>query len=154
MKKIFRTTLFSLTAFALTASVAHAQMKPEEAIKTRQAGYAFMAWNMGKIKANLDGNFNKEQVINAANAVAGIANSGMGALFIPGTEKEVNGVKTRAKPEIFTDKEGVAAVAKPYLAATNNLAKVAATGDVEAIKTAFAETGKTCKGCHDKFRTE
>lgn len=32
---------------------------------------------------------------------AGIANSGMGALYVPGTEKDIGDVKTRVKPELF-----------------------------------------------------
>jgi hypothetical protein len=47
-----------------------------------------MAWNMGRIKMNVEGgNFNKEEVIKAANAIQAIANSGMGALYPPGTDK-------------------------------------------------------------------
>ena len=80
----------TVVAFVLAglASAVFAQqpLKPEEMIKYRKAGYSFMSWNMGKIKANLDGTFNKEQVIAAANVIAGTANSGMGALFGPGTE--------------------------------------------------------------------
>ena len=154
MKKFILSAFLAITSLSI-ATGASAQMKPEEYIKTRQAGYTFMAWNMGKIKANLEAKeFNKEQTIAAANAIAGIANSGMGALFVPGTEKEVNGVKTAVKPELFTDKVGVGAVAKDFNLAANNLAKAAATGDVTAIKTAFADTGKTCKGCHDKYQVE
>ncbi|HPB74574.1 MAG TPA: cytochrome c, partial [Chromatiaceae bacterium] len=57
------------------ATTAIAQVKPEDQIKYRQAGYSFMAWNMGKIKANLEGEYNAKQVEAAANAIAGIANS-------------------------------------------------------------------------------
>ena len=86
MKKI--ATALLLTALAGTA-LAQQAMKPEDMIKTRKAGYTFMAWNMGKIKANLDGTFNKDQVIAAANLVAATANSGMGALYAPGTDKDI-----------------------------------------------------------------
>lgn len=40
-----------------------ADMKAEDAIQTRQAGYKFMAWNMGKIKEQVvDGSvvYNKD----------------------------------------------------------------------------------------------
>jgi len=29
---------------------------------------------------------------------------------------------------------------------------MAQTGDLDAIKTQFGETGKSCKGCHEDFR--
>lgn len=145
----------TLGIIALTlATAASAQMKPEDQIKTRQAGYKFMAWNMGKIKANLEGEYNKDQVIAAANVVAATANSGMGALFGPGTDKPIGDVKTRVKPELFTEGENVGKLAGDFTAAANNLAKVAATGDAAAMKTAFGEMGKACKACHDKYRAE
>ena len=95
MKRIVATLVLAGLA---SGAMAQQTLKPEEMIKFRKAGYSFMSWNMGKIKANLDGTFNKEQVIAAANVIAGTANSGMGALFGPGTEKEVGGEKTRVKP--------------------------------------------------------
>ena len=117
----------TVVAFVLAglASAVFAQqpLKPEEMIKYRKAGYSFMSWNMGKIKANLDGTFNKEQVIAAANVIAGTANSGMGALFGPGTEKEVGGEKTRVKPEFFQQSEKVRELAMAFNKEANELAK-------------------------------
>lgn len=99
-------TLAALILASVAGSVlAQQTLKPEEMIKTRKAAYSFMAWNMGKIKANLDGSFNQDQVVHAANAVAAVANSGLGALFGPGTDKEVGGEKTRVKPEFFQQQD-------------------------------------------------
>jgi hypothetical protein len=102
------------TLLTLSATAASAQAKPEDNIRWRQSGYHFMAWNMGRIKANLDGTFNKDQVVQAANTIAAIANSGMGALYQPGTEKGKGWKETRVKPELFTDKEGVGKVAMAF----------------------------------------
>jgi len=151
MKKIVAALV--LVSFAGVA-LAQQSLKPEEMIKIRKSGYAFMAWNMGKIKANLDGTFNKDQVIAAANVVAATANSGMGVLFGPGTEKEVGGEKTRVKPEFFEQPDKVKEAAINYIRETSELAKVAATGDVAAIKAQFGKTGSTCKACHDQFRRD
>src|SRR5690606_25153785 len=63
-----------------TASLAVAQVSPEDQIEFRKAGYSFMSWNMGKIKAQVvEGSvpYDQAQVAAAANAIAGIANSGM-----------------------------------------------------------------------------
>jgi cytochrome c556 len=153
MKKI---VVALLIAGVAGAAFAQQSLKPEEMIKIRKSGYSFMSWNMGKIKANLDGNFNKEQVIAAANVVAATANSGMGALFAPGTEKDVGDQKTRVKPEFFdpANKNKLSEVAQAFNKEANELAKVAATGDVAAIKAQFGKTGGTCKGCHDAFRKD
>jgi len=147
-----------LTAAALAlAGSAFAQVKPEDAIKFRQAGYASMAWNMGKLKAMLVDNpasFNKDQAVAAANTIAALANSGMGALYLPGSDKGKGWVETRVKPELFTDGEGVKKVAIAFNKEANELAKLAATGDAAAIKAQFGKVGETCKSCHDKFRKE
>lgn len=145
-------TLAALILLSLSGAVMAQALKPEEMIKTRKAAYSFMSWNMGKIKANLDGSFNQDQVINAANAVAAVANSGLGALFGPGTDKEVGGEKTRVKPEFFQQQDKVRELAMNFNREANELAKVAATGDKAAIQAQFGKTGGTCKACHDNFR--
>lgn len=109
---------------------------------------------MGKIKGNLEGTYNKDQVAAAANAIAGIANSGMGALYGPGTDKAIGNVKTRVKPEFFKEGDNVGKLAREFNAAANDLAKVAAGGDTAAVKTAFGKLGEACKACHDKYREE
>ena len=150
MKKILALGILALSI----AGTASAQVKPEDQIKYRQAGYSFMAWNMGKIKANVEGEYNAQQVQAAANAIAAIAGSGMGALYGPGTDKAVGDRKTRVKPEFFQNMEDVGKLATDFNAAAANLAKVAATGDKAAVQKAFADTGSTCKACHDKYRME
>lgn len=141
-------------ALLAAAGTASAQLKPEDQIKFRQGGYRFMAWNMGKIKANLEGQYNKEQVVAAANVIAAIANSGMGALFGPGTDKGVGFHETKVKPEFFTSGNQVKEVAQAYIKEANELAKVAAGGDAAVVKTQFGKLGEACKACHDKFRAE
>ncbi len=139
---------------AMVAGSALADVKPEDAIKYRQSGYAFMSWNMQKIKANLDGTYNKEDVIKAATAIQAIANSGMGALYAPGTDKGTGWEPTRAKPEIWTEKEKLGKVAVSFVQEANEMAKVAAAGDAAAVKVQFGKLGGTCKSCHDDFRTK
>lgn len=151
MKKMF--VLALLAGFAGSV-LAQQSLKPEDVIKTRKAAFSFMSWNMGKIKANVDGTFNKEQVVAAANAVAAVANSGLGTLFVPGTDKDIGDQKTRLKPEFFQQPEKAKEVGTNFNREANELAKVAATGDVAAIKAQFGKTGATCKACHDNFRKD
>lgn len=137
--------VFAAVALSVAAG-ASAQMKPEDQIKARKAGYAFMSWNMGKIKAQVidnPGSFNKDQVAAAANSIAATANSGMGALYGPGTDKDVGNQKTRVKPEFFKEQDEVRKVAMAFAKEANELQKVAATGDIAAIKAQFGKTGES-----------
>ena len=146
----------ALLALALAGS-AIAQVKPENAIKYRQSGYTFMAWNMGKLKGMLVDNpesFSKEQALAAANVIQAVANSGMGALYVPGSDKGTGWEPTRVKAELFSDKEGVGKVAIAFNKEANELAKVAASGDAAALKVQFGKVGESCKACHEKFRSE
>ena len=142
---------------AAMASVAFAQAKPEDMIKFRKAGYSFMGWNMGKIKGMVMDNpasFNKDQVSAAANVVAAIANSGMGALFGAGTDKDVGDQKTNVKPEFFQQPDRVKELALAYVKEANELQKVAATGEIDAIKAQFSKVGASCNACHIEFKKQ
>ncbi len=137
------------------AGAASAQLKPEDAIKFRQSGYGFMAWNMGRIKMNVEGGqYNKEDVVKAANAIQAIANSGMGALYVPGSDKGTGWEATRAKPAIFTDKEKVGKLAMAFNKEANEMAKIAATGDAAAVGAQLGKLGDTCKACHDDYKAK
>lgn len=144
-------------AVLLASTAVQAQMKPEEMVETRQAGYQFMSWNMGKIKAQvIDGKepYDQSKVAAAANAIAAIANSGMGGLYSPDTTTAQLGKATRLKPEFFQNLDEAGQIGRNFTAAANQLAKVAAEGDQAAIKKAFGDVGGSCKSCHDKFRAD
>ena len=145
----------ALAALALAvAGTASAQMKPEDAIKYRQSAYGAMGWSMARIKMNVEGTFNKEDVIKSANVIQAIANSGLGSLYLPGTDKGTGWEATRAKPEIWTEKEKLGKAGGAFNKEANEMAKVAATGDVAAVKAQFGKLGETCKGCHDDFKAK
>ena len=142
-------------ALAISAPSFAAEMKVEDSIKVRQAGYRYMAWSMRRIDENLKGpTFNKDDVIKAANTIQAIANSGMGALFLPGTDKGTGWEPTRAKAEFWTEREKVGQVGGAFNKEANEMAKVAATGDAAAVKEQFGRLAKTCDNCHDSFKAK
>ena len=154
MNKRLKHTVIALVTMGSLVAAATAmaqQAKPEQVIKWRQSAYQVIAWNAGRVKANVDGQYNKDDVIKAANAIAALANSGLGALYAPGTETGKGWKETAVKPEIFTDKKA-AEVAAAFSKEANELAKVAANGDVGAVKAQLAKLQGTCKACHDDFR--
>ena len=155
MKKIAQLLAASLSLTVL-AGTASAQVigKMEDQVRWRQSAYHTMAWSMARIKANVEGTYNKDQVIEAANVIQAIANSKLGALFQPGSDKGKGWEDTRLKSEFFTDKETLGKVASTFGKEANEMAKVAAGGDAAAVKAQFGKLGDACKGCHDKFRKD
>ncbi|HQX06431.1 MAG TPA: cytochrome c [Zoogloea sp.] len=152
MKQLVKPLLAVLVLTATSAAFAQQAPKPEQIIKWRQSVYQVLAWNNGRIKASVEGTYNKEEVIRAANAIAAIANSGLGALYPAGTETGKGWRETTVKPELFTDTAKAGEAARKFVTESNELAKVAATGDAAAVKVAFGKLGASCKGCHDDFR--
>jgi len=152
MKQLVKPLLAVLTLTAASAAFAQQAPKPEQVIKWRQSVYQVLAWNNGRIKASVEGTYNKDEVIRAANAIAAIANSGLGALYPAGTETGKGWRETTVKPELFTDTAKAGEAARKFVTESNELAKVAATRDAAAVKVAFGKLGATCKGCHDDFR--
>lgn len=151
-------TVVALVLAGLASAVfAQQPLKPEEMIKFRKSGYSFMSWNMGKIKAQvIDGKepYDQAKVAAAANAIAAIANSGMGALYSPDTTSAQLGKQTRLKPEFFDNLEEAGRIGGEFVKHANQLASVAAGNDQAAIKKAFGDVGGSCKSCHDKFRAD
>jgi cytochrome c556 len=139
---------------ASTAAWAQQAPKPEQLIKWRQSAYQVIGWNAGRIKASLDGTYNKDEVIKASNTIAAIANSGLGALFAPGTETGKGWHDTTVKPTLFTDTAKAGERATAFNKEANELARVAQAGDVAAIKEQYGKLTRTCKGCHDDFRIQ
>lgn len=128
--------------------------KPETLIKWRQSAYQVLGWSSSRIKASVEGQYNKEEVIKAANTIAVLANSGLGSLFASGTEQGRGWHDTHAKRELFTDTKRVGELATDFTREANELAKVAATGDAAAVRTQFGKLSKTCKTCHDDFKNK
>jgi len=156
MKKAI-STLAVIVCLTFIAVAASAQILPEIMIKMRKAGYDFSAWNMGKIRAMVEYNpasFNKEQVVAAANAIAAIANSGMGELYGPGTDKDVGSQKTSVKPELFQERDQVKKLALAYAKETNKLQKVAHTGDIKAISIQLGKVADSCNACHARYKKD
>jgi cytochrome c556 len=143
----------SLALIGVTAAAVAGPI--EDQIRTRQSAYNFISWNFGKIKAQVIDNpstYNKDQVAAAANAIAGVANSGLGALFGEGTDKGTGWHETKVKPEFFKEPEKVRKLAMAFNSEANEMAKVAATGNLDAIKAQFGKLGETCRNCHVDYR--
>jgi cytochrome c556 len=142
------------TLAASASALAQQAPKPENLIKWRQSAFQIVAWNSGRIKASLDGQYNKDEVLRAANTIAAVANSGLGALFAPGTEQGKGWHETSARPEVFKDTKHFGELGANFAKEANELASLAAGGDAAAIKTQYGKLTRTCKACHDDFKAK
>ena len=73
--------------------------------------------------------------------------------FPKGTGPEA-GVKTAAKPEIWTDPTDFAQAASALAAEAHKFDGVAQAGGVDAIRAEYVDLGKACFNCHSKFRAK
>lgn len=139
-------------ATLLTALPAAAQFaKPEDAIKYRKAGMTVMAAHFSRVAGMAQGKIPFDAKVAAQNAeVAAFMSALPFAGFGPGTDKG----DTKAKPEIWAEMDKFNAGAKKMQDEMAKLNAAAKGGNLDAIKAAAGEVGKTCKGCHDDYRKE
>ena len=79
------------------------------------------------------------------------ASMDQGRWFPKGSGPEAG--RTRALAVIWSKPEDFLAAQKLFSAAAPKLQAAADSGDVAAVRSSFGEVGKTCKNCHDNFRT-
>ena len=148
--KAFACIAAAATLFAFAAPASAQFAKPEDAIKYRQSALSVMGTHFGRVGAMANGRVPFDANVASANAeiVATMAKLPW-AGFVPGTDGN-----TKAKPEIWTEQAKFKESSDKLIAESTKLAAAAKTGNLDALKTAFAATAGTCKACHDAFRKE
>ena len=139
----------SLAATTLLLSVpASAQFaKPEDAIKYRQSGLFIMGQHFTRLGAMANGKvaFDAKQAQDNADIVLQMSHRPWGG-FIAGSEGG------NALPVVWSNKAKFDERADQLQAATQKLDAAAKTGNLDTLKTAFGDTARACKACHDDFR--
>ena len=154
MKRLVPSMWVSAVALAgmATALPAAAQFaKPEDAIKYRKAAFTVMATHFGRVAAMANGRIPFDAKVAADNAELATTMSKLPyAGFVDGTDKG----DTKAKPEIWAEKDKFMAGATKMQEEMAKLNTVAKGGNIDQIKAAAGEVGKACKACHDNYRKE
>lgn len=136
-------------AIALPAAAQFA--KPEDAIKYRKAAFTVMGTHFGRVAAMANGKIPFDAKVAADNAdVATMMSKLPFAGFVPGTDKG----ETKAEPKIWTEMDKFNAGATRMQEEMAKLNAAAKGGNLDAIKAAVGETGKSCKACHDNYKKE
>jgi cytochrome c556 len=138
-------------ALATTLPASAQFQKPEDAIKYRQSAFTVMANHFGRIGAMVNNRAPFDAAAAQASADIALTMSRLPyAAFIDGTDKG----NTKAKADVWSKRADFDAAAKKMQDEMLKLQAATKTGNLDQIRAAFGETGKSCKGCHDNFRNE
>lgn len=153
MNRLNRTiALACLAGAAISAGSAVAQQKPEDEIRYRQSVMNVIGRAMGPMGAMAQGKapFNAAVVQKNSALIETMLSLPWGS-FGPGTDK---GAPTKADPKIWSDAAKFKQEGEANQKAVAALVAASKSGEEAKFKAAFGEVGKTCKACHDDFRTK
>ena len=154
MNRLSRSSLsigFALLGAAIALPAAAQFAKPEDAIKYRKAAFTVMATHFGRVAGMAQGKIPFDAKAAADNADIATTMSKLPYVaFLPGTDKG----ETRAEPKIWTETDKFNAAATKMQEEMAKLNVAAKSGDLDKIKAAVGDTGKSCKACHDNYRKE
>lgn len=150
MTHISRVLLALVAVAAATPAMAQFQ-KAEDAVKYRQNSFFVMSQHFGRLGAMANGKapFDAKAAADNAAIVQTLAALPW-AGFTPATES----LKSNAKPEMWVEKAKFDQGAEKMRGEVAKLAVAAKSGNLDALKTAFADTAATCKACHDSYKTK
>jgi cytochrome c556 len=136
-------------ALVTTLPAAAQWRNTDAAIKYRQSAMSLQNNHLGRIFAMANGQVPFDAKVAAEQIeIVSMLNKLQFAAFIDGSDKG----NTRAKPEIWAEKDKWnAAIAK----SSDDVSKLAAagkTGNLDQIKAAAGAVGQSCKACHDAYQ--
>jgi cytochrome c556 len=126
---------------------------PTEVVKARQQGLKALGAAFKTIRDELRGDSPDAAKIRSASTDITRAASAFGKWFPAGTGPD-SGVQTDAKAQVWTDAAGFAAAQDAFVREANKWAQLGNGADTGAWKEAAASLGRSCKGCHDKYRVK
>jgi cytochrome c556 len=148
MKKVLLLVGVVLVLGAIVADVASAQDKPEVLVKQRQAVMTLQGKYFGPLQGMAQGKIPYNAEIVARNAAyLSVLDEMPWDGFVPATQE----MKSQALPEVFKDPAKFKTAQETLQAAVAKLVEVKSTNEA-AAKSAIAEVGKACGGCHQTFR--
>jgi cytochrome c556 len=144
-------TLTAIAAIVTTAAAQTRRPAPADVIHMRQANYKQIGAAMKGINEQLRGGAPSLDAIRAgSHTIVGFAPQVL-RWFPRGTGPEA-GVRTRARPEIWTDPAGFRRAGAGLLVAARNFDAAARRGDLDAIRAAAPQLAHACSNCHDDYR--
>ena len=123
----------------------------DAAIKYRQSAMALQGNHLARLFAMANGQvpFDAKVAAEQIDIVATL-NRLQFAAFIDGSDKG----NTRAKPEIWTEKDKWNAAVAKSQDDVNKLVAAGKTNNLDQIKAAAGAVGQSCKACHDAYQKQ
>jgi len=149
-KRIIAAAALSSALFSLPASSHFDEEQMPQSY--RQSYFALLAANFGPMVASVKGDipWDQAKMENWANDLAALSTLDVMRGFVDGSDKGT----TRAKPEIWENKDDFSAKMDDLHKALAALQQTTAGGDRKAIAESVATAGKACKSCHDDYKAE
>lgn len=145
------TKVLAASALLCAATMALGQSSsPAEIMKTRHQGMKDLGASFKTVRDQLRLSSPDMVAIKAAGENIKKTADLMGDWFPKGTGPE-SGIKTGAKPEIWSDAATFEKKRMDFVNAAGPFAELTASGDKAAISAAVRPLNGTCKGCHDLF---
>ena len=142
----------ALALGTVVSATALAQAKPDVLVGQRQGAMKLIGKYWGPIAGMASGKvspYNADIILRNATYLENLAQ-----MPWDGFHESTKGEKTKALPEIFTDKAKFEAAADRLMAETAKLGQVARARDEAGVKAQFGAVGKACGACHDGFRAK
>lgn len=155
MKRFTRTTVIALAGVGILAGSLQvgAHLNDKEPMQSyRQSYFTLLGMNFSPIGSMVKGEipWDDAKVKLFANELAALGSMDVSRAFGPGTDKGT----TRAKPEIWDNKDDFEAKLTDMREAVAALQVAAASGDRKSIAEATGATGEACKACHDEYKSK
>ena len=147
-KKLFAAVLALALGAGFTLD-AMAQAKPETLVKQRQAAMTLQGKYFGPLGGMAQGKIPFDANIVARNA--GFLDA-LSKMPWDGFNASTQSEKSAALPEVWKDAAGFKAAEDKLESEVGKLVAAAKGGNEAAIKAAIGDVGKSCGGCHEKFR--
>ena len=132
------------------AGIALAQVKPEVQVKQRQSAMTLIGKYWGPIAGMASGKvspYNADVVSRNATYLENLAQ-----MPWDGFHENTKGEKSRALPEIWSQKAKFDELAQRLQTETAKLGEIARKKDEAGVKQQYAAVGKVCGACHESFR--
>jgi cytochrome c556 len=148
MKKTLMVAVIGALAAGAMVGGATVALAQADVVKQRQDNRKEAAATMRSIKGVIDSKGDAKTVVASA-AKLKTLEAAFEKMFPAGSDKD-----SKALPTVWSDSAGFMAASKNADAAYDKLAVAAGSGDLAAVGAAFADIGKACGACHEKYRAK